>query len=88
MKRNLLAAVLTSLFILACTAFSLFAQTGIIKGTITDQFSKEALANVNIILAGTVFGSASSKSGEFEIANIQQRLRLQNYLVMLYWHRH
>ena len=70
MKRNLLTTVLTSLFILICTPLSLFAQTGIIKGTITDEFTKEALANVNITLDGTTFGSASAKSGEYEIANI------------------
>lgn len=59
---------LTVLFLLF-PAVCLFAQSGSIKGkVITDK--NEPLANVNVIVTGTQYGTATLHDGTFEIENI------------------
>jgi len=48
----------------------LYAQYGKISGKITDQETKEPLIGANVILEGTVFGSATDIDGGFNILNV------------------
>ncbi|MFQ5864342.1 MAG: TonB-dependent receptor domain-containing protein [bacterium] len=47
-----------------------FAQTGEIKGQITDAQTGEPIANVNVALQGTSLGAATSNSGTFFIKRV------------------
>ncbi len=46
------------------------AQTVTLKGTVVDSISKEILPGANIILVGTIIGTASDNEGKFVIRNI------------------
>lgn len=48
----------------------LVAGQGLIKGTITDQETGEALVGVNVIIVGTDFGAATDLSGDYIILNV------------------
>ncbi|MEN8191730.1 MAG: TonB-dependent receptor, partial [Bacteroidota bacterium] len=47
----------------------LFAQTGSLKGTVTDN-ARKALPGANIMIEGTELGTASDLSGSFELSDI------------------
>jgi hypothetical protein len=47
-----------------------YAQYGKISGKVTDQETKEPLVGANIVLEGTVFGSATDIDGGFNILNV------------------
>jgi hypothetical protein len=49
----------------------LHAQTGKIKGTVTDQATGDPLIGANILVIGTSFGAATDVNGNFEIRNLQ-----------------
>ena len=69
MKRTLLLSVfMLSLFFTT----SLFAQTGKIKGVITDKTTGEPLFSVNLILIGTSYGAATNFNGEYEILQVPE----------------
>jgi TonB-dependent receptor len=57
------------LSLLLIQSFS-YAQTGIIKGTVTDKSSKETLVGANIIVQGTNQGAASDLDGNYIIYNV------------------
>ena len=46
------------------------AQSGKLRGKITDQETGEALIGANVIIVGTSFGSASDVNGEYIILNL------------------
>lgn len=48
-------------------SLSAFAQKGIIRGTIFDNSSGEALIGVTVVIDGTTIGSATDFDGKFEI---------------------
>lgn len=49
----------------------LHAQTGKIKGTVTDQATGDPLIGANILVVGSSFGAATDVNGNFEIRNLQ-----------------
>lgn len=61
-------------FLLIFAAFSIqaFAQTntGIIKGHVVDESTKEPLIGVNVILVDTPFGAATDADGNYSIPNL------------------
>ncbi|MEH0155107.1 TonB-dependent receptor [Limibacter armeniacum] len=59
---------LTLLFLLILSVAA-YAQTGSVKGNVSDN-SKEALIGVNIFIKGTTQGTHSDELGNFEISNI------------------
>ncbi|GAB3037097.1 TonB-dependent receptor [Spirosoma pulveris] len=64
MNRN----VLLILFSLLSTA--LFAQTGIIRGTVKDGKTKESLIGCTVRVDGTQLGSTTDIEGNFNLANV------------------
>lgn len=46
------------------------AQTGVIKGVVVDQATKERLPIANVQLVGTLLGASSDENGAFTIPNI------------------
>lgn len=48
----------------------LFAQTGKLKGKVTDLTNGEALIGANVIIVGTSFGAATDVNGEYSISNL------------------
>jgi len=58
---------LLSLIVLLCSSLTLFAQKGIIRGTVYDNSTGETLIGVTVLIEGTVIGSATDFDGKFEI---------------------
>lgn len=52
-------------------SFSIQAQTGTIRGTITDAKTNEPLIGASILIAGTTFGSAADLEGNYVIYNVE-----------------
>lgn len=63
-------------------AGNLFAQTGKLKGTVSD--GSETLPSVNIIILDTNFGTATNIDGTYEIAKIQAGLYEVRYSLIGY----
>ncbi len=63
--------LLLTLSILFISAFSVLAQTGGIRGVITDAETGETLIGVNILISGTTFGAATGIDGDYEIDKIR-----------------
>ena len=68
MKR--LKSVLIALFFIGAGS-TVFAQTGGIKGIITDAETGETLIGVNVLISGTSFGAATGLDGDYEIDDIR-----------------
>ncbi len=66
MKRSL-----TFLLILLLTPICLSAQTGKIKGNVSDLAGGEALIGANILIVGTSLGAATDANGDFTVTNIE-----------------
>lgn len=47
-----------------------FLSAGVITGRITDAATGDYLPGANVILAGTAYGTASGRAGEFRITNV------------------
>lgn len=47
------------------------AQTGTIKGSVKDAISGEAVIGANVLIAGTLQGSAADINGEFEVTGVK-----------------
>lgn len=47
------------------------AQTGILKGKITDQLSEEALIGASVVIKGTSIGTISDIDGNYKLENIE-----------------
>jgi len=58
------------LMLLHIVAFTVFAQTGSIKGRILEQLTKEPLPAATIQIVGTQIGTSANENGEFTISNI------------------
>lgn len=60
--------------VLSLTVFCLvgvqFLSAGVITGRITDAATEDYLPGANVILAGTAYGTASGRTGEYRIANV------------------
>ena len=63
MKR--LKSILIALFLLF-TGSAVFAQTGGIKGVITDAETGETLIGATVLITGTSFGTATGIDGDYE----------------------
>lgn len=57
-------------FIFAIISLASFGQSGVLKGTLTDSKTKEALIGATIRLEGLTLGASSNVEGNFEIAKI------------------
>ncbi|SVC66658.1 uncharacterized protein METZ01_LOCUS319512, partial [marine metagenome] len=57
------------IFILLFSSW-IFAQTGSIRGTITDQEGGDPLIGANIIIDGTNMGAATDVEGSYQITNV------------------
>lgn len=68
MKR--LKSILIALFLLF-TGTAVFAQTGGIKGVITDAETGETLIGATVLITGTSFGTATGIDGDYEIDKIR-----------------
>ncbi len=60
------------LFLLSCSTLS--AQTGIIKGTITDALTNEPIGFANVLVLGTDFGTTTDIDGNYEITGLEPNL--------------
>ena len=66
MKRTILLFAL----ILVCS-FTLFAQKGTLKGSVTDKKTKEALVGATIKIKGTLIATIANLDGKFELPNVE-----------------
>src|SRR2546425_784365 len=64
------ACIRLFLFLLFANVTGLAGTTGKISGKITDGQTKEALAGVNVLVAGTALGAASDLEGSYFIINL------------------
>ncbi len=69
MKRLPLASLLALCF-LSFAAGAAFAQTGIIKGKVTDKQTGETLPGATVVVEGTAHGAAADVNGDYEIQNV------------------
>lgn len=65
-----MATRLLLILLLSAQALLSYAQSGGIRGRITDAATGEALAGVNVILAGSNRGTATSAAGDFELRDL------------------
>jgi outer membrane receptor for ferrienterochelin and colicins len=65
-----MASRLLLFFLLTIQALAAAAQSGGIRGRVTDAGSSEALPGVSIILAGSTRGTTSGSNGEFLLSNL------------------
>ena len=70
MKRNSLVNILF-LVVFGFTPIFLSAQTGTIKGTVTDSETGETLIGTNIILQGSTIGTLSDFDGNYVLADVK-----------------
>ncbi len=66
--KKLFLLLISTFFI---TASSVIAQTGGIRGVITDAETGETLIGVNVLISGTTFGAATGVDGDYEIDDIR-----------------
>jgi len=63
-----------NLFITVClfalVPVNLWAQTGEIRGIVTEKETREPLAGVNIVLQGTTIGAATDDNGNYRITDV------------------
>ncbi len=52
-------------------SFSLWAQTGVICGTVTDAKMKEPLIGASVVIEGTTVGAITDIDGNFRIENVR-----------------
>jgi hypothetical protein len=57
-------------FTLLLFSIASFAQTGIIKGKITNKFNNQAIEFANVLVNGTAFGATTEGDGTYEITGI------------------
>ena len=58
--------ILLSIFFI-CLTILIFAQNGIIKGTITTEISNEPIPFANVIIEGTSVGAVADFDGKYQI---------------------
>ena len=66
-------SVLASLILAACMMMPgiVFAQTGEITGTVSDSLSGDPIPGVNVVIAGTSQGAATSAEGAYTISGVE-----------------
>lgn len=57
-------------FLFTLLSISVWAQTGVINGRITDATTNEAIPFANVVIQGTTIGAASDLEGNFELKNL------------------
>ncbi|MFM7328870.1 MAG: outer membrane beta-barrel protein [Bacteroidota bacterium] len=62
---------LTLIFIFAVLIVPVFAQTGIISGTVIDNRSKETIIGANVFIEGTTIGASTDLDGNFTIGSLK-----------------
>lgn len=62
--------LMTILFLLLLLPAMALAQSGKLRGQITDQETGEALVGANVIVVGTSYGAATDVNGEYIILNL------------------
>lgn len=62
--------LITILFLLLLLPAMALAQSGKLRGQITDQETGEALVGANVIVVGTSYGAATDVNGEYIILNL------------------
>jgi hypothetical protein len=62
--------IITILFLLLLLPAMALAQSGKLRGQITDQETGEALVGANVIITGTSYGAATDVNGEYIILNL------------------
>ena len=62
--------ITTILFLLLLLPAMALAQSGKLRGQITDQETGEALVGANIIIVGTSYGAATDVNGEYIVLNL------------------
>ncbi|MEO7363184.1 MAG: carboxypeptidase-like regulatory domain-containing protein, partial [Gemmatimonadaceae bacterium] len=71
--RRLLATALLCAAVIPLSATQLFAQTGILSGTVTDAVSSKPLANAQVqlqVVGGTSYGAVSGENGIYRAVNV------------------
>lgn len=63
-------AVLTTLLFIIILYANVFAQNGIIEGTVRDLKTGKPLANVNVYINSSTIGTATNKAGSFKLEDI------------------
>lgn len=66
MKKTFLLLALVLMY-----SFTLFAQKGSLKGSVTDKNTKEDLVGVTILFKGTTIGTITNVDGKFELLNVE-----------------
>jgi len=62
--------IITILFLLLLLPAMALAQSGKLRGQITDQETGEALVGANIIIVGTSYGAATDVNGQYIVQNL------------------
>ena len=62
--------IMTILFLLLLLPAMALAQSGKLRGQITDQETGEPLVGANVIIVGTSYGAATDLKGEYIILNL------------------
>lgn len=62
------------LFILLCGVFSAVAQTGVIKGRVTNKINREPIAFASVLLEGTDKGVVTDDNGDYEFTGLMPGL--------------
>jgi hypothetical protein len=70
MEDRMMKRFIMMLFISLLGSVAAFAQYGKISGKVTDQESKEPLVGANVVVEGTVFGTATDLDGAYVILNV------------------
>ena len=70
MKSSKLKFSCLSLALLVLAGLAVAANTGTVKGKVTDKKTGEALAGVNVQVEGTELGNATDAEGQYEIINV------------------
>ena len=69
-RRKFYSGTLLVLLLLLLSQSFLFAQVGVVRGTVMDKNTEEPLVGANIIVKGTSIGAATDLEGKFIIRNI------------------
>src|SRR5688500_10897538 len=70
LKRGTWRVVALTLLGVVSSAAAAGAQTGTIRGRVTEAASQRALADAQVTVAGTTLGSSTNANGEYTIANV------------------
>lgn len=69
---NLLSKFLLVFGILLTTSFATFAQSGLIRGTVSDERGKEPLIGATVMIKGTSIGAVTGTDGSYVISTASE----------------